>query len=84
MKKLVGILGGVGGALLLAGGAFAQTPSPYAVDSASQTAVTDLIGGLVNGLLSVIPTALVAAAPFLVTIVAIFFLWKVARHFIGH
>ena len=83
IKKLVAVGSGVGASLLAVGGAFAQTPSPYAVDSASQTAVTDLISGLITGLLGVIPTALTAAAPFLVTLVVIFFLWKLARHFIG-
>lgn len=57
--------------------------TPIPVDTAAQTAITDLLTSIVDGLLGIIPTAVQIAGPFVVTIVVLVFLWALARKFMG-
>lgn len=60
------------------------TPTPMAtVNSTSRGAVTNLLGSIVTALKAMIPVALPIVAVLVVSISAIFFLWKMARHFLG-
>lgn len=59
------------------------TPAPVIVNSDSQNSIVHLITSIRSGLISGLTTALPIVAVFVVTMSAIIFLWKLARHFIG-
>jgi len=57
---------------------------PITVDETSQNAITGLLANIVSALTDMIPVALPIVAVVVVSMSAIFFLWKLARHFLGN
>lgn len=59
------------------------TPEPVAVNTDAKDSISHLLNSMVHGLLSAVPVALPIVAVLVVSVSAIFFLWKLARHFLG-